>query len=263
MPLEPMGRQAPMTERPHGRRRIAAGVPALPWISPGFAVAVTIVILVVVNIVDVRVQHAALVVGPVCAALLLGLARLAGLSWAELGLGPGTWRRGLIWAGAIIGIVAVVLAAGAALPLTRDAFRDSRYHLSLGEALLTSFALIPIGTVLLEEVAFRGVLWGLLRRTGGTVVATTVSSALFGLWHILPSLGLATDNEAIGNAVGHGRSAQVLAIVGTVLFTAASGVVFCELRRRSGSILASAGLHWAVNGLSVLASAAVWAWATR
>jgi membrane protease YdiL (CAAX protease family) len=39
--------------------------------------------------------------------------------------------------------------------------------------------------------------------------------------------------------------------------------VFCELRRRSGSLLAPAGLHWATNGLSVLASAAVWAWATR
>jgi uncharacterized protein len=47
-----------------------------------------------------------------------------------------------------------------------------------------------------------------------------------------------------------------------VLFTALSGVVFCELRRRSGSILAPAALHWATNGLSVLASAAVWAWGT-
>ena len=238
-------------------------MPRVLWISPRLAVVATIVILVVVNIVDVRVQHAALVVGPVCAAVLLGLARLAGLSWQELGLGPGTWRRGMKWAGVIIGIAAVVLAAGAALPLTRDAFRDSRYHLDLGHALLTAFVLIPIGTVLLEEVAFRGVLWGLLRRIGGTAVATGVSSALFGLWHILPSLGLATDNEAIGSAVGQGRSAQVIAVLGTVLFTAASGVVFCELRRRSGSLLAPAALHWAVNGLSVLASAAVWAWATR
>jgi len=47
------------------------------------------------------------------------------------------------------------------------------------------------------------------------------------------------------------------------LFTAVSGVVLCELRRRSGSLLAPAGLHWAVNGLSVLASTAVWAWAPR
>jgi uncharacterized protein len=238
-------------------------MPPVLWISPRIAVAITVVILVIVNVVDVRVAHASLVVGPVCAAVLLGLARLAGLSWQELGLGPGTWRRGMKWAGAIIGIVAVVLAAGAALPLTRDAFRDSRYHLDLGQALLTAFVLIPIGTVLLEEVAFRGVLWGLLRRIGGTAMATGVSSALFGLWHILPSLGLATDNEAIGSAVGQGRSAQVIAVLGTVAFTAASGVVFCELRRRSGSLLAPAGLHWAVNGLSVLASAAVWAWATR
>ena len=237
-------------------------MPRARRISPGLAVAVTVVILAVVNVVDVLVPHASLVVAPVCAAGLLGLARLAGLSWAELGLGPGTWRRGFAWAGAIIGIVALVLAAGAALPLTRDAFRDSRYHLSLGGALLTSFVLIPIGTVLLEEVAFRGVLWGLLRRLGGTFLATAVSSALFGLWHILPSLGLATDNEAIGSAVGQGRSAQVITVAGTVLFTAGSGVVFCELRRRSGSLLAPAALHWAVNGLAVLASAAVWAWAT-
>jgi membrane protease YdiL (CAAX protease family) len=47
------------------------------------------------------------------------------------------------------------------------------------------------------------------------------------------------------------------------LFTGLAGVVFCELRRRSGSLLASAGLHWATNGLGVLVAAAVWAWGTR
>jgi membrane protease YdiL (CAAX protease family) len=231
--------------------------------TPRLAVVAVIVILAAVNVTDVRVPHAALVVGPACAALLLWLARLAGLSWAELGLGPGTWRSGLRWAGAVIAVVAVVLAAGAALPLTRAAFRDSRYHLDLAQALLTAFGLIPLGTVLLEEVAFRGVLWGLLRRLSGTVTATAVSSALFGVWHVLPSLGLAASNQAIGGAVGRGRSGQDVAVLGTVLFTAAAGVVFCELRRRSGSLLAPAALHWAVNGLSVLASAAVWAWATR
>jgi membrane protease YdiL (CAAX protease family) len=232
-------------------------------VSPSAAVVVVVVILAAVNVVDVLVAHASLAVGPVCAALLLAIARAAGLSWRELGLGPGTWRRGLTWAGAAIGAVAVVLAAGAALPLTRNAFRDTRYRLGYGSALLTALVLIPVGTVLLEEVAFRGVLWGLLRRVRGTGTATVVSSLLFGLWHVLPSLGLATDNEAIGSAVGRGKSAQVLTVLGTVLFTGLSGVVFCELRRRSGSILASAGLHWATNALSVLASAAVWAWGTR
>jgi membrane protease YdiL (CAAX protease family) len=129
---------------------------------------------------------------------------------------------------------------------------------SWGDALLTAFVLIPVGTILLEEVAFRGVLWGLLRRGRGALTATAVSSALFGLWHVLPSLGLATSNQAVGSTVGRNTSGQALSVLGTVLFTALSEVVFCELRRRSGSLLASAGLHWATNGLGVLASAAVW-----
>ena len=70
----------------------------MPRLPTGLAVVVTIVILAVVNVVDVKVPHATLAVGPACAAVLLALARLAGLSWAELGLGPGTWRRGLAWA---------------------------------------------------------------------------------------------------------------------------------------------------------------------
>jgi uncharacterized protein len=52
-------------------------------------------------------------------------------------------------------------------------------------------------------------------------------------------------------------------VLGTVLFTALAGVLFCELRRRSGSLLASIGLHWATNGLGVLAAASIWAWASR
>jgi membrane protease YdiL (CAAX protease family) len=232
-------------------------------ITPRVAVAVVIVVLALLNVVDIRIARASLIVGPVVVAGLTGIARLAGLSWQDLGLGPGTWRPGLRWAAVEIGIVGLVLAAGAALPLTREAFRDTRYRLDLGNALLTSLVLIPIGTVLVEEVAFRGVLWGLLREVKGTTTATVVSSALFGVWHVLPSLGLATNNQAITGAVGTGRSAQTTTVLVTVVFTALSGVVFCELRRRSGSILASAALHWATNGLSVLASAAVWAWGTH
>jgi uncharacterized protein len=233
----------------------------LRW-TPGVAVPVVIAILVCVNVVDVKVPHASLVSGPAIAAGLITLARLAGLSWQDLGLGKGTWRRGATWAAVEIAAVAVVYAVGAALPATRNAFRDSRYHLPWPQALLTAFVLIPVGTVLLEEVAFRGVLWGLLRSARGTAVATIGSSVLFGLWHVLPSLGLASDNAAIGDTVGRGRSAELISVLGTVLFTGLSGVVFCELRRRSGSLLAPAGLHWATNAVGVLAAAAVWAWGT-
>lgn len=226
------------------------------------SLAVTLAALVLLNIVDIRVPDASLIAGPACVAGLAALARLAGLSWQDLGLGHRTWRRGLRWAGLIVLIVGVVIAAGAALPATRDLFRDTRYRLDWPIALLTAFVLIPVGTVLVEEMAFRSVLWGLLRRAFGLPAATVASSLLFGLWHVLPSMRLAADNRFISGAVGHGVAAQALAVTGAVGFTALSGVVFCELRRRSGSVLASAGLHWATNALSVLASAAVWAWGT-
>ena len=225
-----------------------------------WAILFVIAFLVLVNVIDIRVENASLVLGPAGAAGLLALARWAGLSWAELGLGRGTWWRGLRWALAAIGAVAVLFAVAAVVPLTRSAFHDSRYHFGWGHAALTAFVLIPVGTVLFEEVAFRGVLWGLLGRRHGPWVATGVSSALFGLWHVLPSLGLAADNQAIGSTVGSGSSGQAVSVLGTVLFTSLAGVVFCELRRRSGSLLAPAGLHWAANGLAVLAATAIWRW---
>src|SRR6516162_7723542 len=84
----------------------------------GWAVAVVIALLVVINVVNARVAHASLVVGPVGAAGFLAIARWAGLSWQEVGLGRGTWRRGLIWAAGAIGAVALVFVEGAALPAT-------------------------------------------------------------------------------------------------------------------------------------------------
>ena len=51
------------------------------WLTPSVAVVIVVLILAAVNVLDVRVAHASLVVGPVCAAGLLGIARAAGLSW--------------------------------------------------------------------------------------------------------------------------------------------------------------------------------------
>jgi membrane protease YdiL (CAAX protease family) len=105
-----------------------------------------------------------------------------------------------------------VYAVGAALPATRLAFLDARYHLDAGSALVTALLVIPIGTVLLEEIAFRGVLHGLVRHHHGTLWATGLSSILFGLWHILPSLRLSGANQAAATFFGAGAWAQVAAV---------------------------------------------------
>jgi membrane protease YdiL (CAAX protease family) len=56
----------------------------------------------------------------------------------------------------------------------------------------------------------------------------------------------------VAGAVGDGPAGTVLRVVGTVLLTGLGGVVFCELRARSGSLLAPILLHWAINGLGEL-----------
>ena len=119
---------------------------------------------------------------------------------------------------------------------------------------------IPFSTVLLEEIAFRGVIWGLLAAHRGPVAATVVSSALFGVWHVLPALDLARTSTAIGGqAVSWGRKVTVVAT--TVVGTAITGVLLAELRRRTGSLFAPIAIHWGANAIGVLASA--WAWSRR
>ncbi|SDS89865.1 CPBP family intramembrane glutamic endopeptidase [Actinoplanes derwentensis] len=215
-----------------------------------------VVILIAVNVANKFGPHGTgLVAGPLVALLLVLLGRRAGLTWHDLGLSRRTLLPGLKYAVGAITVVAVVYAAGAALPFTRPAFQDVRYHLHLSAALLTAFVVVPLGTVLLEEVAFRGVLMGLVNRHRGAVWASITSSVLFGLWHILPSLRLNEANGAVGSTVGTGSTGQVLAVVAAVAFTALAGLLLCELRRRSGSLLAAVGLHWATNGLGLLITA--------
>jgi uncharacterized protein len=222
----------------------------------GLAVAGTVAVMLAVAAAGrFGPPHAALVAGPLGAVGLLLLARSAGLGADDVGLGRRSWRRGIAYAAVCVAAVAVVYTIAVLLPATRPAFLDERYRNDLGTALLVAFVVIPLGTILFEEVAFRGVLWGLLCTRASATRATLVSSGLFGLWHVLPSLRLNQVNPAVADLVGPGRAGQVLAVVGAVVFTAAAGALLCELRRRSGSLLAPIALHWAVNGLGVLAAA--------
>ncbi|MFM8412409.1 MAG: lysostaphin resistance A-like protein, partial [Alphaproteobacteria bacterium] len=105
--------------------------------------------------------------------------------------------------------------------------------------------------VLLEEIAFRAVLFSMLARRYGVVWAIVISSILFGLWHVLPSIGTHEQNPALGSVVGKGWRGNVLAVALSVLTTAVAGILFAGLRLLSGSVLAPMGLHWATNGLLV------------
>ncbi|MGY1829390.1 lysostaphin resistance A-like protein [Geodermatophilus sp. SYSU D01180] len=175
------------------------------------------------------------------AALLAG-ARLSGLGWPELGLGRDRLAAGCRWALGSVGVVAAVYAVGVLAPPVRPAFLDERYDLPLPGLLAKAFLSIPLGTVVLEEAAFRSVLWGALARHCRPWQVLVGTAVLFGLWHVPTVLAAEEGDPGVPTAT----------LAGTVALTTVGGLVFGELRRRSGSVLAAAGAHWATNALGVL-----------
>lgn len=234
-------------------------VPGLPW----WPLLAVIGALIVINIVNNRLapQSHTLLWAFGSAVLLIAIGLLDGSSWTDLGLSWRYWIPGLLWAGISIGVITVFYLVAASFGRTRRAFEDERnVVLSGGTVAFRALVEVPFGTVLLEEIAFRSVLFAMLARRFGLVWAIVISSVLFGLWHVLPSLGSHEQNPALKSVVGTGLRGNVLAVGGSVLGTTLAGVVFAGLRVISGSVLAPMGLHWATNGLGYTFSWAILRW---
>jgi uncharacterized protein len=187
----------------------------------------------------------------VLAACLLAVARACGLTAADLGLARSAWPAGLRWGATAAALVGAAYAVAYLLAPVRQALPEAEG--GLGRAVLwTVLVVIPLGTVVPEELAFRGLLLAQLGRRRGVLAATLLSSGLFGLWHVLPSLGGGAANAAIADVVGGDAAGTALRVAVTVVSTSVAGVVLCWLRLRSGSLLAPILAHWTVNGLGVI-----------
>ena len=182
----------------------------------------------------------------------LSAAMASGLTAADLGIDPRGWAPGRLGAG-----LAAAVAAGwllvAAVPVTRPVLDDRRITSLDGRAIAyQALVRIPVGTVLWEEAAFRGVLQAALRRVVPGAVAIAVTSGVFGIWHIRPTLqalrvnGLASDRK---NAVAR--------VAAGVAATSAGGVLLSWLRARSGSLTAPVLVHLATNSVPLVAAWAV------
>ncbi len=224
--------------------------------SPAGPLVAVLGTLVVSNVMANRVLPAWAYVPWNCgvAALLVVIAvRADGCSADELGLSRRRLPDGLRWGGAVVAGLAAVYLAGVALPFTRELFEDDRADIALSSLLWQVLVMVPLGTVLMEEVAFRGVLPAMLRRRfahprSGPLRADLVAAGLFGLWHILPAWNVNSVNplfrELLPGALG-----QFAAISAGVVGTAAAGMGLSWLRNRSGSLAAPMLLHTATNSL--------------
>src|SRR5262249_44842262 len=111
---------------------------------------------------------------------------------------------------------------------------------------------IPLGTVLWEETAFRGVLQAALGRVMPAGTAIAVTSCIFGIWHIGPTAAALRIN---GLAGGPGKT--VAGVTAGVAATAAGGVLLSWLRTRAGSLAAPMLLHAATNSMGALMAWAI------
>lgn len=220
--------------------RTRAHLARRPYVAAGVCVALLAVWDIAVR--PALAENVHVEGGLVVAACLVGVAFWGGLDVDRLGLSPRRVPAGLAWGALAFAAVTVVVLLGLVLPTTRSSFHAAQGEISGGELLLQVLVVIPIGTVVVEELAFRGALLGLLREAMPSMRAVIVCSVLFGLWHI-PGV-LADSSGSTFRTLG--------AVVGTFIATFVAGLVFCWLRIKSGSLVAPALAHLATNTVALV-----------
>lgn len=232
------------------RRRHRAGVQRPSTAAVAGLVAVAAIYNNALNLLRPSAPTVEYVVGNTAAtAAVVTAGRRMGLDADAMGLSRGQWRSGAMWAARAVATVAAGVAAVATMPATTGLLNDRRADVEPAEFWRWIALRIPLGTVLLEEVTFRGVLYGALAARWSPRTAAAGSSAVFGLWHVVPAVRTLEVNLPDAPPRAKGRAAA-----GGVAATSLAGIALCVLRMHSGGILAPAAAHVACNVLFATAA---------
>jgi uncharacterized protein len=191
------------------------------------------------------------VCGTVTTTFLIMLARWSGLGPNTIGLDRQYVQRAAIVGLLGLGLVTLAFGAALAVPALRAAFYDGRVGApGFRELLWLALVRIPLGTVVLEEVAFRGVLPALFG--GGEHwrwSAVLGAATLFGLWHALPSLAL-RQNAMVQATFGN----LPLSVVSVLAMLAAAGasIVLHWWKHTGRGLLTPALVHLGTNSGGLL-----------
>ena len=178
-------------------------------------------------------------------AVLVRLARRDGLRWTEVWGDAEATGRGVRAGGASLAATLTGYGLAVAVPPGRRLLPSTGAgHLRPAQVAVRAGLLVPLGTVLCEEVAFRGVLHALAERVLPPAAALAATSLVFGLWHV----------GSARHPVGPPEPVAV-PVAGVVAATTAAGLLLGGLRRRTGSLLAPLGLHLGANGVGLVAAA--------
>ncbi|MEY4174497.1 MAG: hypothetical protein RI900_1662 [Actinomycetota bacterium] len=160
------------------------------------------------------------------------------------------WRSGAAWGAVLFVLTAGVLLLGLTMPVFHEMFHDRRVEGGTGTWLYQVFVRIPFGTALLEEVAYRAVLPALFAVRWGVLRGYVLASCCFGLWHVLPALGLNEVNPVMTRWFGTGAAGVAVAVLFAVAGTMVAGLWWCWVRHKSGSVLATLLGHVGSNSVA-------------
>jgi uncharacterized protein len=187
--------------------------------------------------------------------ITVGLGLLIGLSLADMGFG--NFIKGAVIGGGLSLIIIVGTFIVSFIPPVRRIFiAENHAKVKKGRLIFEAAVRIPLGTALVEETLFRGLLLGVLLVSYSTPVALVVSSVIFGLWHILPTIDSLAKNDEALKILGTRKRWHFAGIFGVVVITSIAGAFFSYLRIISGSILAPWLVHWAINSSGAIAASA-------
>jgi membrane protease YdiL (CAAX protease family) len=177
---------------------------------------------------------------------------IAKIKPADIGLAKSSLKSGFKYGGlAMLAIAAVTFFI---FLIDKQAFKDPRYHHNLGTALYSVVILLPLKTVIFEELAFRGIGLALLYKIKANHwFASIVSSLAFGLWHVSSSVSINKYNLGGGLIIP-----KPLVVLSAVIATSIAGLILCELRWRSKSLLAPIMAHWSVNAFAIILASLSW-----
>ena len=162
---------------------------------------------------------------------------------ADLGLAPNPHRAGDVGAGVLLSIIPLLFCAALLILLHVYSIRHVFVWPRLGKVFLAAVT-VPF----IEETFFRGIVLGLLLRTGRKLISVVAVSALFAAVHFLkgsewePALINWTSGfQSIGDAfAGFGDPMMVLAAFATLFLI---GCILADARVLTRSLWLPIGLH--------------------
>jgi len=177
--------------------------------------------------------------------------RFSDITLGSIGARLGAIIPGLIYGTAAYAIISIVIASTVFVPLAKGFLNDKRViRLNTRQFLYKTLINLPVATVFLEEVVFRGVMLALLMQDFSTIHSVLISSLLFGLWHVLPAYTSVVTNDSLKTM----KKPALPVVAGTVFITFLAGIGFSWLRLASGSLVAPMLAHFATNSGGIIAS---------